>query len=138
MQQCCCICRHDFMFWRLIWILFFKDLQKLPIAKWLRDYDHYESNYETICLIHNITELEGLVWRLNETMHVKELNAVPSRWRKLKKTQFAFLLETLRWNLGYYQPSESWCGGWRTQFCYFYWMGQPLISYFIWLLENGE
>lgn len=50
------------MFQKLIWILllFFKRFAKIAIAKWLRDYEHSESNYKTIYLIHNNTEFEGL------------------------------------------------------------------------------
>lgn len=36
-------------------------MQKLPIAKWLKDYEHCESNYETIYLIHNYMKFEGLL-----------------------------------------------------------------------------
>ena len=39
-------------------------MQKLPVAKWLKDYEHCESNYETIYLIHNYIEFEGLLVKI--------------------------------------------------------------------------
>lgn len=39
-------------------------MQKLPVAKSLKDYEHCESNYETIYLIHNYMEFERLLVKI--------------------------------------------------------------------------